>query len=341
MIKNADERRSDSVTGAIVVGVDGSDQGMGAVVWAAREAQRRKLPLHLVTAYTVPVFAASSLDAGYATVDDSVIREGAEAVLKLAITKASTYDVDLHARIETGDAAGVLLELSAEAAMMVVGSRGKGGFVGRLLGSVSSALPAHAKCPTVVVPLCAASRLPDADIDVADDHENDGNDESAVRPVVSVGVDGSEHARMASLEAAELAIRRGLPLEVLCTLPPFTGSLAWVPAPLDREALHEDLLEQLEAGKQWLNSHFPDLDISLKLLDGPPVELLIEESRTVEILVLGTRGRGGFAGMLLGSTSQGVLHHAKGPVMIVPDKEDPRLADRDKFGPMVSDEFSG
>lgn len=341
MNRNADGRGSASVAGAIVAGVDGSDQAMCAVVWAAREAERRKLPLHLVTAYSVPVFAASSLDAGYATIDDSVIREGAEAVLKQAVAKASTYDVDLHARIETGDATGVLLELSEGAAMMVVGSRGRGGFVGRLLGSVSSALPAHAKCPTVVVPLSSAARLPEADVEVPHGHESDCPDQSGVRPVVTVGVDGSEHARMASLEAAELATRRGLPLEVLCTLPPFTGSLAWVPAPLDREALHEDLLVQLEAGKQWLNSHFPDLEISLKLLDGPPVELLIEESRTVEILVLGTRGRGGFAGMLLGSTSQGVLHHAKGPVMIVSDKEDPRLADRDKFGPMLSDNFGG
>ncbi len=339
MNRNAGRGPSESVAGAIVAGVDGSDQGMCAAIWAAREAERRKLPLHLITAYTVPVFAASSLDAGYATVDDSVIREGAEAVLKQAVVKASTYDVDLHARIETGDAAGVLLELSEEAAMMVVGSRGRGGFVGRLLGSVSSALPAHAKCPTVVVPLCAASRLPDAD--VSDENSPEAPEQSQVRPVVTVGVDGSEHARMASLEAAELATRRGLPLEVLCTLPPFTGSLAWVPAPLDREALHEDLLVQLEAGKQWLNSHFPNLEITLKLLDGPPVELLIEESRTVEILVLGTRGRGGFAGMLLGSTSQGVLHHAKGPVMIVPDKEDPRLADREKFGPMFTGDFGG
>ena len=64
----------------IVVGVDGSDHGQCALVWAAREAERRRRPLHIVTAYSVPIFAASGLDGGYATVDDSVIREGAELI---------------------------------------------------------------------------------------------------------------------------------------------------------------------------------------------------------------------------------------------------------------------
>lgn len=321
----------------IVVGVDGSDQSMCALAWAAQEAERRKSPLHVVTAYTVPVFAASSMDAGYATVDDSVVREGAQAVLDQAISRvAARHDLDLYPRVESGDAAGVLLELSEEAELMVVGSRGRGGFVGRLLGSVSSALPAHAKCPTVVVPLFCAPRLAEAGVPAPK-----GKGEQCPRPediekVVVVGVDGSEQARMASLMAAEQAQSRGLPLKVLCSLPPFTGSLAWMPTPVDRDALHAEILVQLNAGKAWLQSHFPQVDISVDLVDGPPVETMIEASRTAELVVLGTRGRGGFAGMLLGSTSQGVLHHAKGPVLVVPDRPDPRLLDREKFGPMAA-----
>src|SRR6478736_7743796 len=143
----------------IVVGVDGSDHSHCALVWAAREAERRRRPLHIVTAYSVPIFAASGLDGGYATVDDSVIREGAEAIAKQALEKVSTYDVEVSSSVENGDAAGVLLEISETAELLVVGTRGRGGFVGRLLGSVSSALPAHAQCPTVTVPLFCSDRL--------------------------------------------------------------------------------------------------------------------------------------------------------------------------------------
>lgn len=158
--------------------------------------------------------------------------------------------------------------------------------------------------------------------------------------VVAVGVDGSEQARVAVLEAAEQAQRMGAKLRVICAVPQYSGSLAWVPAPLDRDALFADIKVQLDAGgADWLRSHFPSLPMETELRDGSPVDVLVETSRSVELVVLGTRGgRGGFAGgMLLGSTSDGgVLHHSKGgPVMVVPDREDPRLADRHKFGPML------
>ena len=108
---------------------------------------------------------------------------------------------------------------------------------------------------------------------------------------------------------------------------------------MDREALFADIQIQLDAGVAWLQSHFPGLEVETQLVDGSPVDILVEASRHVELVVVGTRGRGGFAGMLLGSTSDGVLHHAKGPVMVVPDRDDPRLADRASFGPMLGDSY--
>lgn len=305
-----------AAAGGIVVGVDGSDPALCALDWAAAEARRRGVPLNVVTSYTIPVFAASSMDAGYATLDDQVIRDGAQEVLDAARARVGDIGVDVRLRIESGDPAGVLMELSEEADLVVVGTRGRGGFVGRLLGSVSSALPAHAKCPTVVVPLCVSKRAPG---------------DPTVRDVVVVGVDGSDRARRAVLVAAEQATTRSVPLRVVCALPPVSGSLAWMPATVDQEALTIDVRRQLAVGARWLASHFPDLVIETEVIEGAPIEVLIEESAKATLMVTGSRGRGGFAGMLLGSTSQGVLHHSKGPVLVVPDSPDPRLDDRASF----------
>jgi nucleotide-binding universal stress UspA family protein len=156
-----------------------------------------------------------------------------------------------------------------------------------------------------------------------------------VENVVVVGVDGSEQARVAVLEAADQAERLGATLRVICAVPQFSGSLAWVPAPVDRQALFADIREQLEAGKAWLKSHYPNLQVESEVKDGSAVDVLVDASRHAELVVVGTRGRGGFTGMLLGSTSGGVLAHTKGPVMVVPDRDDPRLADRAKFGPVL------
>ncbi|MEO5779193.1 MULTISPECIES: universal stress protein [Arthrobacter] len=319
----------------IVVGVDGSDHSHCALAWAAREAERRRRPLHIVTAYSVPIFAASGLDGGYATVDDSVIRDGAEAVQKQALDKVAGYNIDVDASVENGDASGVLLEMSETAELLVFGTRGRGGFVGRMLGSVSSALPAHAKCPTVTVPLVCADRLGEITDDKHVLAEQAKSGRELIANVVVVGVDGSEQARIAVLDAAAQAERLSARLRVVCAVPQYSGSLAWVPAPLDRDALFTEIQAQLDAGAAWLASHFPALTMETQLLDGSPVDVLVEASRNVELLVLGTRGHGGFAGMLLGSTTDGVLHHAKSPVMVVPDRADPRLADRASFGPML------
>ncbi|GHC98909.1 universal stress protein [Zhihengliuella salsuginis] len=311
-----DPDRAGGKADGIIVGVDGSEAGQCALKWAADEARRRGLPLNIVTAYTIPVFAASSMDAGYATLDDDVIREGAEEVLHEATRDLDRAGLEVRTRLESGDPAGVLLDLSEDADLVVVGTRGRGGFVGRMLGSVSSALPAHAKCPTVVVPQCVSDVPADA---------------PQRRDVVVVGVDGSERARHAVLIAAERADQRGVPLRVVCGIPPVSGALAWMPATVDQEALVADIEVQLGNGARWLKSHFPTLEIETEAVNGPPIEMLLEESERCRLTVVGTRGRGGFAGMLLGSTSQGVLHHARGPVLVVPDLDDPRLHNRSDF----------
>lgn len=136
----------------LLVGVDGSESSLLALEWAIHEAQRREWPIKVVCCYSIPSFSAASLDGGYAALDDSTMKESASAALDLAVARVAERGVAVSGSLEAGDAAGVLIAASSDAGMVVVGTRGSGGFTDRLLGTVSSALPAHAHCPVVVVP---------------------------------------------------------------------------------------------------------------------------------------------------------------------------------------------
>lgn len=338
----------------VVVGVDGSEQSLRAAHWAAAEAYRRRLPLTVVTVYSLPAFAASSMDGGYAMMDDSALRAGADRVIGEARRFLRDYPGLVDYRIESGDPSSVLLEYSESAVVLVVGSRGRGGFFGRLLGSVSSALPAHAECPTVLVPLKFSAKEENAvttatgAIPIVSAAPEPGAaapksliEEGASpirtydkRPVVA-GVDGSDFGRAAALVAAQHAIERNTKLRLVCALPPMGSTLVWIPTHIeDTDAVH-DLEQKLNAGRLWLNSHYPQLEIEAEVIDGTAVDVLVQETRGAQLTVLGTRGRGGFAGMLLGSTSQGVLHHAEGPLMVISDRKDERIENRADFGPVL------
>jgi nucleotide-binding universal stress UspA family protein len=294
----------------VLVGIDGSAPSLHALDWAAAHALAHDWRLRLVTSYALPSFAATSLDGGYAALDDGAIRQGARAVLDEALARVEDAGVEVEAQVHTGDAAGVLVELSREVRLVVVGTRGRGGFAGRLLGTVSSALPAHAFCPTVVVPLRAGGNpLPD-DAPIP-----------PVRPVqrIVAGVDGSpqaEHAlRLAIAEAAvygaEVTAVAGVPVGSM------TGILAWLPAAVDHDHVLRDMEEGLAVVVERALSDHPDVVVKKHALDGTGAELLTEFSTASDLIVVGSRGRGGFAGLLLGSTSQAVLHHSDCPVMIV------------------------
>lgn len=349
-------------TRGVVVGVDGSEQSLRAAHWAAAEAHRRKLLLTVVTAYSIPAFAASSMDGGYALMDDSALRQGSEKVLEQAAEFLRDYPGEVRYEVESGDPAGVLLDYSHDAVVLVVGSRGRGGFLGRLLGSVSSAIPAHAKCPTVLVPLKFSSKESNAVTTATgaiptvraasttgETAAPEGDTlasviEEGAHPIrpkdsrpVAAGVDGSDFGRVAALVAAREASERGTSLRIVCALPPLGATLVWIPTNIDNDAALDELREKLEAGRLWLHSHYPDLQIDAEVIDGTAVDVLVQETRSAQLTVIGTRGRGGFAGMLLGSTSQGVLHHAEGPLMVVPDNEDTRLENRPEFGPVLGE----
>ncbi|MBD8079037.1 universal stress protein [Cellulosimicrobium arenosum] len=300
-------------TDSVLVGVDGSAPSLHAVDWAAAYALRLGRSLHVVCTYSLPSFTASSLDGGYAALDDTAIQEGARAVLEEAQARAQATGVPTTATVTTGDAAGMLVEMSGEHSMVVVGTRGRGGFTERLLGTVSSALPAHAHCPTVVVPF----RQPDG---------GEAQDElPPVKPVrrIVVGVDGSPSAEIALRHAVRQARAWDAELVAVAGVPLGSGAglLAWLPASIDHEQILADMTEGLNV---IVDRYEADSGLTIKrvVLDGSGAELLTEFSAATDLIVVGSRGRGGFRGLLLGSTSQAVLHHSQCPVMVVTKKCD-------------------
>ncbi|MGJ9404910.1 universal stress protein [Nesterenkonia aurantiaca] len=308
----------------VLVGFDGSRQSILALHYGALAAQRSGRVLTVVSAYSVPTPVYTTL----AAVPNKSETELASAAAKKVLDEARRYLQDYPGkviyRIERGDAAGVLVDLSALAELAVVGARGRGGFLGRVLGSVSSALPAHADCPTVVVPrqykvseAGGAARFAQ------------GEDR---RPVV-VGIDRSPASRVAVLQAAFAAQNRGVALQMLLALPSLEGWLEWYPElePSDAgvtDRRQTQLEKDLETEVQWVKAHYPALEVTASVKPGDPVAQLVKQTREAQLTVVGTRGRGGFTGALLGSVSRGVLLRAMGPVMVVPELQEPRLSDQ-------------
>lgn len=296
----------------VLVGVDGSPESLGAVDWAVARAARAGWRVHILCAYSLPSFTTASLDGGYAALDDSAIRSGAQAVVDEAVKRASDTGVAVTSSLETGDPAGVLVDLSKDASIAVVGTRGGGGFADRLLGTVSSALPAHAHCPTVVVP-----------------RHVEGAEYTPVERIV-VGVDGSESARKALRCAVVEADVWGAELTAVAAVPMASGAgaLAWLPAAVDRDQVLADVRSGLDRAVDAAVEGYPGVTVRRHALDGNAAELMAEFSTAVDLVVVGSRGRGGFSGLLLGSTSQAVLNHASCPVLVVPSRTDNEASGR-------------
>jgi nucleotide-binding universal stress UspA family protein len=308
----------------VLVGFDGSTQSIQALHYGALVAQGSGRALTVVTAFTIssPAYPA------FAKVPERSETQAATASAKAVLAEARTYLRDypgrVFYRVERGDAAGVLVELSAVAEVVVVGSRGRGGFVGRIMGSVASALPAHAHCPTIVVHRQygisdaegAARFVPQPD----------------QRPVI-VGFDRSKRSKVAALHAAQMAENCGTTLHMLMALPSLESWMDWYPelSTTDQGMLgrrHSQLERDLQAEVHWISSHYPSLVITAAVKPGEPVTLLSRATSEAQLTVLGNRGRGGFAGAVLGSVCRGVLLRAAGPVMVVPGLEDKRLNDQ-------------
>ncbi|MEU6577563.1 universal stress protein [Streptomyces sp. NPDC046805] len=279
----------------IVVGVDPDPSLRMALAWAADDAARRRLPLRVVHAEGVPT-------GGYRREVPPSWEEWNEALHKAGtevLEEAVAFVAARHPRVEAdtllaeGDPVWVLREQSRDATAVVLGSQHLSR-AQEALGSGSVAVPvmARAHCPVVVVP----------------EAEHITQDPA----YYVVGVDGSELSAAAVDLAFEEAALRGAQLRAL---------YVWQPGPLgflNEIAAQQEcrrLLSECVAGR---HDRYPDVDLHSELVIGHPVEALTEASAHALGLVVGTRGRGGFTGLLLGSVSQGVLQHARCPVLAVP-----------------------
>lgn len=289
-------------TKIILVGVDGSTESLAATTWAAHRALASGAQLQILCTYAIASYSAPTLDGGFAAIDDEALERGARIVVEEAEEHARSLGVtNIQTMTEAGDPAALLVEKSNDVDLVVIGTRGSGGFADRLLGTVSAAVPAHSSCPVIVVP-----------------KHSSGKQFSPVERIV-VGVDGSEVASAALKTAIDEAGVWKAKLTAVAAVPLASGGsmMAWLPTAVDRNALLEDVRSSLgRAVDTALNGR--NLPVARHALDGSPAALLTEFSTAVDLVVVGTRGRGGFAGLLLGSTSQTVLHHSTCPVMVVP-----------------------
>jgi nucleotide-binding universal stress UspA family protein len=284
----------------IIAAVDGSASSYQAAAWAAVDAALRRCRLHLITSVAIPAGYRSSMTMPEAEMEwlrtdgERVVTEASRVARQavpgdeLPITTEVTFELVIP----------TLIDRSARARMLAVGSRGRGAFQRGMLGSVSTAVSRHARCPVAVIHSVSA-------IDSV----------SASKPVL-VGVDGSPNSVPAIELAFEEASRRKVGVVALhawsdtsAIVPPVVG---WDSA---RDTEQTVLTEPLAAWGQ----RYPDVEVRRIVVSDRPVRSLLDESVNAQLLVVGSHGRGGFASMLLGSTSNALLHSAECPMIVVRD----------------------
>ncbi|KGN33289.1 universal stress protein [Knoellia sinensis KCTC 19936] len=279
----------------VVVGYDGSAAGDSALSWAAREAARRNATLHVVVATGVPFATAPGFGAAWPwpdDLDDALLTQAKERL------GDSTEGIPVVTESTIGTPASVLVEASKWAEIVVVGRRRHtviGEFVG---GSTSAQVAAHAACPVVVV--------------------EDGKPGAPDGQII-VGVDGSEPNESAIALAFDWASSVGAPVVLVH---------AWaldVPVSFEAAQLSQAIVEEVEERQRvfldetvlaW-SAKYPEVDVRSVLSRDRTVPAMLAEAKGAQLLVVGSRGHGGFVGLLLGSVSQGLIHHERPCPLVV------------------------
>lgn len=290
-----------SIRKSIVAGVDGSALALRAARWAADEAARRRLPLRLVQ--IIDVVSATGGFAPPPSFFTALESEGRRQLAEAeAVVRQDHPELDIDLILRTASLVPALITLSEDAHLVVLGARGSGGFSGLLAGSTAIALVAHGHSPVAVIR--------GGEADEATPSEG---------PVV-VGVDGSPTSEPALAVAFEEAAMRRTGLVAVHAWVEFTSDTAYATARqflVDWEAVETREREMLAERLAGWQEKYPDVEVRRVVTGGRPAARLLDAARDGQLLVVGSRGRGGFAGMLLGSTSQALIHHAPCPVMVI------------------------
>jgi nucleotide-binding universal stress UspA family protein len=295
----------------VVVGIDGSSGSREALVHALIAAARRGADLDVVSTYSIQLYyvGGAPLDVPNVAAIRDDRRERAQAVIDEVRAEIPVsgvpgiQDVGITLFVEEGPAARSLLERSEGAALLEVGSRGRGAVRSAVLGSVALHCVTHAACPVVVVHPAPVVRQP---------------------PLVVVGIDGSENARAALAAAIDEAVRMGAEVEAVASYVPadYWTELDTIVVP-SHEQIVESLQQQTRAMVDEVlaersapgDSAVPA--VRAEVFQGTAADVLVHRAASADLLVVGSRGRGTFRGLLLGSVALHCAMHAPCPVMVV------------------------
>lgn len=281
----------------VVVGVDGSTSALDAVRVAAREAAARHRPLRVVHAFIWPLYGMP-LGPVPGAPPDAGLRQQAERYVADAVTEAGKIapEVTVTGKVVDGAPTPVLRRESRDAALLVLGHRGLGGFAELLIGSVAVQVSARADCPVLVV-----------------------KGEARADGPVLVGVDGSALSTEAlGFAFEEAALRHTALVAVHAWLVPVpVGPGDMLPLVYDVDALAAEEGRMLAEAVAGWSERYPDVPVRHRVAHGAASRVLVEESAAAQLTVVGAHGRGALAGALLGSVSHAVLHHSHSPLAIV------------------------
>lgn len=285
----------------IVVGYTGTADATPALEIAARLSRRIPSPLRIVHAFDLPTMDVP-MGPGIDPPSQHEAEEWCAEVIQDGESRATELGaVDVTSTVALGPAPGALIGQAGPDDLIVVGHRSRGEFAAALLGSVAMQVSAHAPCPVLVITKNARTEVSG--------------------PIV-VGVDGSEPSRKAAEFAASWADHFGVDLIMVAAWQPQTmvGMAGGWALPMMHDAgdqIEQGTVDMLEEIAAPLREAHPGLTITTRAGTGDPADVLLHAADGATALVVGSRGRGGFAGLLLGSVSHRVLSGAPVPVAIV------------------------